>query len=100
MTWLTDYYERVLQADVRLMVEGARKVKEQRRRRVVQFVIGRVNHHLNAGVRDKDEMLRLVQAETEEKFRSIVLLWILGGIVQYLVLRILKRIWPIDGTEV
>jgi hypothetical protein len=44
-------------------------------------------------------MLRLVQAETEEKFRSLVLLWILGGIVQYLVLRILKRLFPIDGTE-
>jgi hypothetical protein len=99
MTWLTEDFERVLQADVRLMVEGARKVKEQRRRRIVGFVIQRTNHHLNAGVRDKDELMRLVQAETEEKFRSLVLLWILGGIVQYLVLRILKRLFPIDGTE-
>jgi hypothetical protein len=94
-TWLSEDFERVLQADVRLMVDGARKVKEQRRRRAVQFIIGRINHHLNEGVRDKDEMLRLVQAETEKRFRSLILLWILGGIVQYLVLRILKKIFPV-----
>jgi hypothetical protein len=63
----------------------------------VQFIIGRINHHLNEGVRDKDEMLRLVQAETEKRFRSLILLWILGGIVQYLVLRILKKIFPVES---
>jgi hypothetical protein len=94
VTWLSEDFERCLQADAMLFCDGLRKVKTQRRRRLVKFVIDRTYHHVSEGVRDKDELLRAVQADTEEEFRSLILLWIIGGVVQFIVMKILKHIWP------
>jgi hypothetical protein len=92
---LSDDYERVLQSDARLFVDGFRdRVPTRVGRRLVKKTFMRTRFYVNEGVRDKDELLRRVQADIEQEFGSIILLAILAAVVQFVVLRILKRIFP------
>jgi hypothetical protein len=94
MTFASDDADRVMFADAELMVEGLRNVKTRPRWRAMRFVRDETYLCVNEGVRDKDEILRRVMGKTEEEFGSIILLAVLAALVQFIVLRILKRIFP------
>jgi hypothetical protein len=93
VTFATDDFARVIHADAMLFVDGLRRVKTQRRKRLVQCCIDETFNAVNEGIRDKDEVLRRVMAVVEGKFKSLVLLWILSACVQWVVIRILDHIW-------
>jgi hypothetical protein len=99
VTFESDDFDRVMFADAELLVEGLRNVKTRPRWRAMRFVRDETFRCVNEGIRDKDEILRRVKEKTEEEFGSIILLAVLAALVQFIVLRILRRIWPDEDIE-
>lgn len=99
MTWLSEDAARVIHADAMIFVDGLRRVKTQRRKRLVQSCIDETYKILNEGVRDRDEVQRRVQEICRARFSSLVFLWIISACVQWVVSRILDHIWKEPSDE-
>jgi hypothetical protein len=94
VTFESEDFDRIMFADAELYVEGLRNVKTRPRWRAMRYVRDETYRYVNEGIRDKDEILRRVKEGAEQEFGSIILLAVLAALVQFIVLKILRRIWP------
>ncbi len=94
MTTSNEDFDRLMYADALVMVDGLRGIKGVLRGRVLRAARNRTYHWLNEGVRDEEQLRTLVLADVNEEFGSIILIMILGGVISFVVQRILERLFP------
>ena len=68
-------------------------IPSRKRRRLSRFVYDRTIYYANKGFTE-DQILHLVKEEAEKEYGYVILLAIIAAVVQFLVLKILRWLWP------
>lgn len=69
----------------------------KKRREISNFVYEKTIHYLDEGW-SEEATIGLVKEEAEKKYGSVIALAILAAIVQFLVIKLLRWLWPDRAT--